>query len=68
MIYRCPTHGTKLRITIGWQPPKGLDPKMRRYTCMDCIQAYYKAPKHCLMTADQVQLTFGISVNPNHYN
>lgn len=56
----CPKHGNKLRICKGWQPPNGLDPKMVRLACLECVEYWYKAPKHCLMRSVDVQLEFGV--------
>ena len=58
----CPIHKQKLKVSKGWRSPDGLDPKMRRLACLECTEYWYKAPKHCLMRADAVQIAFGIAV------
>lgn len=35
----------KLRLSKGWKPYNGIDPKMERYICFSCCEYWYKAPK-----------------------
>jgi len=58
----CPHHKKRLNISKQWRPPDGLDERMRRFSCVECSDYWYKAPKHCLMRSDEVQITFGIEV------
>lgn len=58
----CPLHGNKLTVSKVWEAPDGLDPKMRRYSCLACTDYWYKAPKHGLMQRDEIQLQFGVTV------
>jgi hypothetical protein len=56
---RCPEHRKeRLEVCKGWKPYEGLDPKMRRYTCIDCSEYWYKVPKHCLKRWEEVQVEF----------
>lgn len=59
----CPTHKNyHLNICLSWNPPNGLDPKMRRYVCSQCFDYWYKAPKHVHMRANEIQVKFGIDI------
>ena len=44
---RCPKHNTKLKISHGFTPLDGFDPKMKRWACFDCPDYWYTSPKHC---------------------
>lgn len=61
-IHVCPLHKGKLKKCPQWSPPEGLDPKMFRLACRQCVEYWYKAPRHCLMRKEDVQLEFGIEV------
>lgn len=37
--------GNKLKITKGWRPGVGIDPKMKRLCCIQCVDAWYHTPK-----------------------
>lgn len=41
----CLEHKEKARASPSWEPPRGIDPKMRRYCCNLCIVYWYHAPK-----------------------
>jgi len=57
----CPDHkDIKLKICPGWLPFNGLDPKMRRYSCLDCFEYWYKAPKHCVKRWSVIQAELDI--------
>ena len=45
MIKDCPVHGLKVKIARGWRVPVGYDPKMVRCCCLECIEAWYYAPR-----------------------
>lgn len=52
----CPTHPQcKLRKTKEWTPPEGLDPKMWRLCCSECVEYWYKIPAHCVMRWEEVE-------------
>ena len=51
----CPQHkDTKLKVCRRWKPPEGFDPKMKRYSCLDCHEYWYKAPKHAVMNWKEI--------------
>ncbi len=41
----CPIHQDEKLIKADFQPPLGLDPKMAKYACQQCVEYWYKAPK-----------------------
>jgi len=52
----CPTHPeNRLKKTKVWKSPDGLDPKMTRHCCNDCIEYWYKIPRHCVMRWEEIE-------------
>lgn len=42
---KCPEHKGELIRSKLFAPKNGLDPKMKRYCCLECVDYWYYTPK-----------------------
>lgn len=38
----CPECRGRASLVVDWQPPQGIDPRLRCFKCLDCGSIFYK--------------------------